>query len=88
MIRYIQNRNVMQSAIGDEVVMLEPETGYYFGLNSVAAVIWDELKNPKNIEELVEVLLTRFEIDRGTCLEQTRELVSTMLDKGVICSSN
>ena len=88
MSRYQQHTRVMQSNIGEEVVMLDPESGYYFGLNSVAADVWHCLKAPAGLEEIVEYLLDKYEVDRESCTQQTEELLLTMLSKGVICCND
>ena len=35
--KYIQNKKIIQSKIGEEVVMMDMDSGFYFGLNSVAS---------------------------------------------------
>ncbi len=81
---YIQNKEVVQSKIGDEVVMLDVESGYYFGLNSVASVIWDMMKEKIDLNTLVENLMKEFEVDKETCESDTLELLAEMKEKKII----
>lgn len=81
---YIQNKEVVQSKIGDEVVMLDVESGYYFGLNSVASVIWDMMKDKIDLNTLVENLMKEFEVDKETCETDTLELLAEMKEKKII----
>jgi hypothetical protein len=81
---YIQNKEVIQSRVGDEVVMLDVESGYYFGLNSVASVIWDMMKEKIELNTLVENLMKEFDVDKATCELDTLELLEEMEVKKII----
>jgi hypothetical protein len=84
MVHYIQNKEVIQSRIGDEIVMLDVESGFYFGLNSVASVIWDMMKVEVDLETMVGELMREFDVDKSTCELDTIELLSHMLEKKII----
>jgi hypothetical protein len=58
--KYIQNKKVIQSKIGEEVVMLDMDSGFYFGLNSVASIIWGKLEKPISLEEVINELLEEY----------------------------
>jgi hypothetical protein len=83
-IRYIQNKKIIQSKIGDEVVMLDIDSGFYFGLNTVASVIWSNLEEEISFHELIDKLLAIYKIDRQTCEEETKVLLSQLLEKEII----
>lgn len=82
--RYIQNAEIIQSKIGEEVVMLDMESGFYFGLNSVASVIWGMMEEGIKFSVLVEKLMEQFEVDRTICELDTKELIDQLLEKKII----
>lgn len=82
--RFVQNKEVIQSKIGDEVVMLDIESGFYFGLNSVGSEIWSHLSEPITIEDLLNKLMARFDIDKETCQKDTMEFFNHLLEKNII----
>ena len=82
--RFIQNKAIVQSKIGEEVVMLDMESGFYFGLNSVASVIWGLMANEIGFEELIDQLMAQFEVERSLCEADTQELLDQMLEKNII----
>lgn len=84
MCRYIQSKQVVQSKIDDEVVMMDIESGFYFGLNSVASIIWELLKDGKTVDELADFLITEYDVNRKQCLEETDILIKKMLDLKVV----
>ena len=82
--RFIQNKAIVQSQIGEEVVMLDMESGFYFGLNSVASVIWGLLADEIGFESLVDQLMTKFDVERALCEADTKELLDQLLEKNII----
>jgi hypothetical protein len=83
-IKYIQNKKVIQSKIGEEVVMLDMDSGFYFGLNSVASIIWGKLESAISLEEIIIELLEEYNIDQQTCENDTRAFLDQLLEKNII----
>ena len=82
--RFIQNKTIVQSQMGEEVVMLDMESGFYFGLNSVASVIWSLLADEIGFEKLIDQLIAQFDVERSVCEADTKELLDQMLEKNII----
>ena len=81
---YIQNAEIIQSKIGEEVVMLDMESGFYFGLNSVASIIWGMMKDGITFEALCNQLMEQFDVERSLCEADTQELINQLLEKKII----
>ena len=81
---YIQNAAIIQSKIGEEVVMLDMESGFYFGLNSVASVIWAMMKDGITFEALCIQLMEQFDVEKSLCEADTQELIDQLLEKKII----
>ncbi len=82
--KYIQNKKVIQSKIGDEVVMLDMDSGFYFGLNSVASIIWGKLEKEVSFDEIILDLLNEYNIDKLTCENETKIFLHQLLSKNII----
>ena len=82
--KFIQNKAIVQSKIGEEVVMLDMDSGFYFGLNSVASVIWRLLANEISFEALIDQLMAQFDVERSLCEADTKELLDQMVEKNII----
>jgi hypothetical protein len=82
--RFIQNKAIVQSKIGEEVVMLDMDSGFYFGLNSVASVIWGLMANEICFEALIDQLMKQFDVERFLCEADTKELLDQLLEKNII----
>lgn len=83
-LKYIQNAEIIQSKIGEEVVMLDMESGFYFGLNSVASIIWGMMERGISFEDLCDQLTEQFEVERTLCEADTQELLDQLLEKKII----
>lgn len=64
--------------LAEEVVVLDFRNGEYFGLNPVAAAVWNLIQAPRSLAEVRTVLMDRFS---GVTEEQcTTELMGLILE--------
>ena len=82
--KYIQNKKIIQSKIGEEVVMMDMDSGFYFGLNSVASAIWTKLVNEITLDALVEEMLKEYAVEKTVCERDINELLEELLEKKII----
>jgi Coenzyme PQQ synthesis protein D (PqqD) len=52
----------------EETVLLDVEAGAAVRLNAAGAWIWEQLSEPRRVDELARGLASRFEIDEGRAL--------------------
>ena len=57
-----RSRDLLDSNLGEEVVMLSIERGEYYGLNQVGSVIWEELTAPSVVADIITELLPRYDV--------------------------
>ena len=74
----------LSSTLGNEEVILNPETGVYYGLADVGARIWALLKEPCTIASICEVILAEYEVDRERCQQDVLALVSQLAEAQLI----
>lgn len=72
------------SAIDNEVVMLNQETGEYYALNEVGSRIWELLSEPICIHNVIEILVKEFEVEFDTCKTDTIQLLNELLARSLI----
>ena len=71
--------------IDDEVVLMSIKEGYYFSLEPVGSRIWIMLsEQPANIQELVDKLMTEYDIDSDTCMKDVQVFIDEMTSKNLI----
>ncbi len=77
---YERTAELLEASVGDELVALEPLLGRCFGFNSLATRVWDLLKSPKSMGELIANLQTGYDGDEIECSVQVEELLRQMSD--------
>ena len=64
-LRYARHPNVRLTALEGEGVALHLDTRRYFTLNETGLTMLEALKEPRTLEELVSVLVEKFEVAPG-----------------------
>jgi hypothetical protein len=67
-----------------EVVILDLERGAYFGLDEVGARFWELIETPKRFEELCDILLDEYEVERATLERDLQALVQDLSKRGLV----
>jgi len=75
---------VLVSEVDGEVVMLDRESDVYYGLNEVGAHIWEQLEEPRTIEELEGSTAEAFDVSRVRCRDDVREFLWDLLESDLI----
>jgi hypothetical protein len=70
--------------VNGESVILNVDSGTYFGLDGVGARIWSLLESPVTYGELVRVVLNEYEVDRDTAESDIADLVRELEQKGLV----
>lgn len=81
-------REISTSSIGHDTVMLDAENDRYIGLNSTGTVIWQQLESPCSVDELIDQLTSRFEVNREVCEEATIKYLQQMIEQGLVSVSD
>ena len=69
----------LANKLGDEIVMMNMQTGDFVTLNSVGAEIWSLASQPISFDRLICKLKEKFDISEDNCSSETR----CFLDKAV-----
>ena len=77
--KYSRNQQIIDGELDNNQVMMHLEKGKYFGLNPVGKRIWELIENPKSFSEIIQCLLSEFNVTEEQC---TRE-VQDFLDKAI-----
>ncbi len=70
--RYKIKKETFSCALGEEMIILEPEASVYISLNSTASILYKKMVAPSSIEELIEAVTSEFDIDKTTAAEDIK----------------
>jgi hypothetical protein len=66
-------------SLGDEAVVLDLASGVYFGLNEVAAFVFELLREPHSDAELLDAVVEEYDVARDQAESDLRELLDAMV---------
>ncbi len=76
--------DIVSSDIDGEVVMLDIESGSYYGLNDSAGRIWELIETPVTVSRILSELSAEYDVPTDTCLGETTVFLTMLLEKGLI----
>lgn len=77
-------RQVLSRAILDEAVLLNPECGLYFGINSSGSLLWSAMAEGVTVRELVGLLGERFGIPEEQAWRDATSFVGELKRHGLV----
>ena len=81
---YKTSPNHLYSTIGKDAMILDLNSGVYYGLNDTGNQIWHWLKTPKTLMELNKLLLNEYNVSLEVAIADLQTILQQMLDKGLI----
>lgn len=81
---YQRNADLIGASVDDELVMMSVEHGQYYGLGGVGPRVWELLDQPRTLNELVEVILDEYEVERAVCESDLVGFLAQMEKLGLI----
>ena len=84
MTTYIQHADIAWQAYDGEAVLVEPREALCRILNDTATCIWEACESPKTEDELVDVLMSHYDVDENTARHDTHELIRELLSRSLI----
>ena len=76
--------NKVAAEMGDETVILDIESGFYFQLNKTGARIWGLLETPMTLAALCAKVEAAFDVDPVTCRAEVIAFLETMRGKDLV----
>ena len=75
---------VIGAELDGEYVMLDPDSGHYYGLNEVGTIVWRCLSQPRRLQDLVGHVCERFDVTPAQCLIDVSALVRELSTRGLV----
>jgi Coenzyme PQQ synthesis protein D (PqqD) len=68
----------------NEVLILDLSSGVYFGLEGVGSVLWQYIQEPRTVQQVVDHLMSQYDVSRETCETQTVGFLEDLAKHGLI----
>lgn len=82
--RFVVEPWMTHERLDDQVMMINLETGAYFALEHTAADCWSALVDGAGPEGLVQVLVGRYEVERGQAAPDVDAFLRSLVDEGIV----
>ncbi|MBI4500159.1 MAG: PqqD family protein [Gemmatimonadetes bacterium] len=76
--------SLLSSRFDEELVILNLESGIYYGLEQVGARIWDLIKRPVRVGSIRDTLVSEYQVDPGRCERDLQALLKDLAAKGLV----
>ncbi len=76
--------HVSLTKLDDEAVLLDLDTGAYYGLNHVGLALIEALNNGLSLETAVDKIKDRYSAQRETVQQDANALIEDMLNQRII----
>lgn len=73
-----KNPEIDATDLDGEVVMMNMEKGQYFMMNDVGSRIWEIIEEPIKVSEIINALLSEFEVEREECENTVMEFLNDL----------
>ena len=70
--------HVLFQQIEGEAVLLDVQTGGYFGLNGVGTFVWEQLSQTRTVRDVVSALREQYEISEERAVADTQAFLSAL----------
>ena len=77
-------KNVLSSNVAGEAVILNVNSNIYYGLDEVGAFLWNKLKKPGTIKDLLVFLADEYDVKPDECESDLYELLGNLLAADLI----
>ena len=81
---YARSPQALSAQVDDDIVALQAERGFAFGMEGVTAAVWQRLETPASLDQLVAGLLEEYEVDAAQCRSEVTELLAQLVDEGLV----
>lgn len=86
--KFVQNHKIHVVSIDNEMGFMNVDKGLYFSADEVGTRIWDILIEPKSINEIVDILLTEYDIHEKQCREDVEDFIRKMVSHELLLLTN
>ena len=80
----INREKFISSGFGDEIMLMNLETGDYVGLNEVSADIFKLAEEKTTAKPIINFLLKKYNVEEEVCTQQVLTCIEDMMEKELL----
>ncbi len=79
-----QPEGFVSADLDGETVLMSIEEGTYFGFDKILSRIWEDLKTPIRVSDLVDKLLENYDVEREECETDMLKVLNDMIGDNLL----
>ncbi|WP_199618173.1 lasso peptide biosynthesis PqqD family chaperone [Paenibacillus alkalitolerans] len=80
----VQAEGYIVSDMNGEKVMMSVNNGKYYNLGKIGGRIWELLASPTTVNNVIDTLVSEYEVDRKACEDQVNAFLQTLHKEALI----
>src|ERR1700758_5170480 len=77
-------KSQLSCQVDADTVVLHFDKGLYFGLNEMGTLIWNQIQQPRKVQEIRDAILREYEVSSEECERDLFSLLRELSDKGLV----
>ena len=78
------NPSVVTAALDEETVLLNVETGIYFGLDEIGTTIWSMMSSEQDSAAIVDAIVNEYDAPREQVASDVSSFIAMLESKGLV----
>jgi hypothetical protein len=74
----------LSATLDGEAVLLEPDSGTYYGMNDLGTDVWEHIESPTTVAEVEATIREAYDVDPGVVAQDVRSFLSDLADADLI----
>jgi hypothetical protein len=83
-VAYVATTDHVSCDLGGETVLLGLADGVYYGLNTVAARIWELLRQPQTATQLRDAIVREFDVSAARCAHDLDSFLVKLRERALL----
>lgn len=78
------NESVVSAELDEEVILLNVETGVYFGLDAIGTTIWSAIEKGATEDEIFAQLSAEYEVEPNQLRSDLSNFIAALTEQGLV----
>ncbi len=83
-VKFSRNPDISWTTLGGETVLLNVDNGFYYTLNDVGSVVWEQFSGDQPLSDILTVIQEQFDVEEDVVREDLNALLTMLRHEKLI----